>query len=54
MLLLMRREGEAVRINENITMEIKKISEEAVEFILQGISEDQIKLVADAKENTRS
>lgn len=52
MLLLMRREGEAVRINENVTLEIKKISEDTVEFILQGISEDNLKLLNTQKEDT--
>jgi sRNA-binding carbon storage regulator CsrA len=46
MLLLMRREGEAIRINENVTVEIKKINEEEVVFELQGITEGQVKLVS--------
>ncbi len=45
MLLLMRREGETVRINENITIEIKTISDEEVTFQLNGISENQVKLI---------
>lgn len=52
MLLLMRREGEAVRINENVTLEIKEISTEAVEFIVQGVSKDNVKLSCSEKENT--
>ena len=54
MLLLMRREGEAVRINENIILEIKKISDEAVEIIVKGISEDKVKLLSPEKENTQN
>lgn len=47
MLLLMRREGEAVRINENITLEVKRINEEEVVFHIEGISETEIKVIAD-------
>lgn len=45
MLLLMRREGEAIRINENITIEVRKISEEEVVFELQGINQTQKELL---------
>lgn len=45
MLLLMRREGEAVRINEKITLEIKKLSENEVVFEVSGTNQDQIKLI---------
>lgn len=44
MLLLMRREGEILRINENVTVEIKQISEDTVEFQIEGISDIQITL----------
>ena len=49
MLLLMRREGEAVRINENITLEVKKINEEEVVLHINGIDESKIKVIADKK-----
>lgn len=52
MLLLMRREGEAIRINENVTLEIKAIRDEAVELIIQGLSESQVKLLSVQKEHT--
>jgi sRNA-binding carbon storage regulator CsrA len=47
MLLLMRREGEAVRINENITLEVKQINEEEVVFHIEGISESAINVIVD-------
>ena len=47
MLLLMRREGEAVRINENITLEVKQINEEDVVLHIDGIDESKIKVIAD-------
>ena len=45
MLLLMRREGEAVRIKEDIILEIKKISEDEVAFEIQGATQEDIKLI---------
>ena len=52
MLLLMRREGEAVRINENITLEVKKINEEEVVFHIEGISEKEIKVITEKNKTT--
>lgn len=42
MLLLMRREGEVLRINENVTVQIKQISEDEVVFQIEGIAENQV------------
>ncbi|MDX2165129.1 MAG: hypothetical protein SFW07_06920 [Gammaproteobacteria bacterium] len=53
MLLLMRREGEAVRINENITLEVKHINEEEVVFHIEGISQNLLKLKDTEKQETK-
>jgi sRNA-binding carbon storage regulator CsrA len=45
MLLLMRREGEAIRINEKVTVEVRQISEEEVVFEVQGLSKDNATLL---------
>jgi sRNA-binding carbon storage regulator CsrA len=40
MLLLMRREGEMIRINEKITIQIKDIQAESVTFQVEGLNEN--------------
>ena len=38
MLLLMRRVGEIVRINEKITLQIKEIHATSVTFVVEGLN----------------
>jgi len=38
MLLLMRRVGETIRINDTVTIQIVKISNEGVTFMVEGLN----------------
>ena len=50
MLLLMRRAGEIIRINEKIILQVKEIHAESVTFTLEGLNENE----ADQKKNKAS
>jgi hypothetical protein len=40
MLLLMRRVGETIRINDTVTIQIVKINNEGVTFMVEGLNND--------------
>lgn len=42
MLLLMRRKGEIIRINEKIILQVKEIHAESVTFSVEGLSENEV------------
>ncbi len=41
MLLLMRRVGETIRINESVTIKVIQINKDSVNFMVEGLSSDK-------------
>lgn len=56
MLLLMRRKGEIIRINEKIILQVKEIHAESVTFSVEGLSENEVdqKKTVKVKANAKS